>query len=172
MSKLIFIFFILLVLNIVGCAQETDPRQFKSADPAFSSQLSLFEKLYGQPVHDAAMGFSDLPYPQVGVCRKFSTGHWEIHIDSEYWQYSSEEAKIGLILHELAHCVLNRDHDTATFWHQGKHVSGQVPKSLMYPYNFYSRYYEDLESYYLRELFNPSAPVYLKMGEKLYYDIN
>lgn len=148
-----------MLIFFAACARSIDPRTIKNVDGAFSQQFNLFVNLYGKAVPNAAIGFNNLPYPKVGLCRVWSSGYWQIEIDPVYWQSASEESRKGLILHELGHCALGRDHSSQTFYYSGAFIIGQVPKSLMYPVNFYNWQYTDLESYYFNELFNPETSV-------------
>lgn len=148
---------IILSLLLIGCAPYyVDPRGIRGIDPSFEYEVRLFESLYGQRIKDPAIGFGNLPLPQVGRCAMYSTGHWEITVDKTYWSRVSKEARLGLVLHELGHCVLKRPHDNNVVITQGNY---QVPKSLMYPYNFYDDGYSFMETYYFKELFNPATPI-------------
>jgi hypothetical protein len=157
MVKIIVILILSFLTTSCGQLLNQDPRRFTSLDPTFKPQLEVFESLYGRPVYDIAIGFADLQEPKVGLCIQWSSGHWEIHIDKKYWARATPEARLGLVLHELGHCVLKRDHVSKRKYYEGQHVLGEIPVSLMYPYNFYSYSFSELESYYLKELFNPSS---------------
>lgn len=150
----------LLILSVIfsGCSNPLalpDPRSFHGVDPAFSEQVALFQTLYGAGIGDISIGFEKLEYPRVGVCLKWGGGFRQIKIDPDYWNRTEPRSRIGLILHELGHCKLDREHVDTLKYYRGEHVYGQVPISLMYPYNFYSDSYSDLENYYYRELFTP-----------------
>ena len=55
-----------------------------------------------------------------------------------------------LVFHELAHCSLNRDHDTRTY-------NDGMPYSIMYPViNQIIPFFQIYENYYLTELSNNS----------------
>lgn len=100
--------------------------------------------------------FGNLPGTRVGVCTMYSDGNWEITVDREYWNTASKESRIGLIFHELGHCILHRQHEEQYVVTQN---NDQIPKSLMYPYNFYDIEYSDFWDYYSKELFSPGLKI-------------
>lgn len=143
---------VLLTIVVSGCGPYyTDPRSFRGVEGELGYYVSIFETLHGRKIDTPSVSFSDLPYPQVGLCKLYSSGYWEVKIDRTYWSKTSHESKIGLVLHELGHCVLRRGHDD-TFMVNNNY---QAPKSLMYPYNFYDRNYLFMWDYYAKELFQP-----------------
>lgn len=152
---------LLATLEIVACAQliPPDPRVFKTQDSAFKYEVQLFESLYTRSTAGISIGFSDLKDNMVGLCTRWTSGYRQIQIDRDYWfnPSTTQEAKIGLIFHEMGHCALNRGHNNETFYYSGSHILGDVPTSLMNMYNFYSPYYKELQSYYFDELFTPST---------------
>jgi len=115
--------------------------------------------MYGKTTSRVSIGFAQLEEPVIGVCKRWSSGYREIQIDPDYWNstYVTEEAKIGLIFHELGHCELNRSHDEAREYYSGRRIRGDIPRSLMYPYNFYSPHYTELQDYYFAEMFAPDT---------------
>lgn len=143
--------------NYRSSSSNQDPREIKGIDPAFTEQVSLFESLYGQSIGDISIGFYPLSGRVIGQCTQWSNGFRQIKVNPTYWFIAESRAKIGLIFHELGHCLLNREHMNSMFHYDGLHVRGYIPISLMYPYNFFSDPYEDLDSYYYGELFNPTA---------------
>lgn len=143
---------ILLFILVVACTK--DPRDVEGIDPEFASQVQLFEKLHGSAI-SVPIGFKDLEPPRIGNCVVWSNGYKQIEIDRTYWSEADEQARIGLLFHELGHCILNRKHEERTQFYSGSGLYGDVPISLMYPINFYSEFYTELQDYYLTELFNP-----------------
>lgn len=148
---------VIALLFTVACAQDMDPRSIKNQDAAFSKYVHMFESMYGRSTSSISMGFAKQEGRVIGMCKRWSNGYRQIEIDPEYWNdtHTSEQAKIGLIFHELGHCALNRDHNSEVEYYSGEHIRGDVPVSLMYPYNFYSSSYEELQDYYFNELFHP-----------------
>lgn len=150
MGRLIILLFIL-----TGCFLPPN-RIVKGIDPEMEYEVRLFESIYGQKISYPSIIFGDLSDIRVGVCTLYSNGNWEIIIDKEYWENTSRESRIGLIFHELGHCILHRGHEEQFIITEHNY---QVPKSLMYPYNFYNKQYSFMWDYYSKELFIPSTQV-------------
>lgn len=89
------------------------------------------------------------------VCGLSSHDKKAIYLDTT--SYSWKNSRTTLVLHELGHYVLNREHksDTTTIFEtwKGFPVSLMHPKTSK-PTNWNLRR-EDLLNYYLHELFNP-----------------
>lgn len=84
----------------------------------------------------------------IGVCEE--TGMFRrVTIDPTYWKISSEDDRLALMYHELAHCLLGRDHT------EEKLADGR-PASLMHPY--LSDGWERDREAYLTELFDSCRP--------------
>lgn len=84
--------------------------------------------------------------PVVASCREKEFGIRSIIVDPDFWSSAPEIAKRRIMLHELGHCILNRDHDDALSEHG-------YPKSIMASRNGGARIFsEDLEGA-LDELF-------------------
>jgi hypothetical protein len=143
---------IVFILLLPGCFVPPQ-RTYKGIDPELKYEVQLFESFYGQKISYPSVSFGDLPYPQVGVCTMYSNGNWEVIVDREYWLNTSRDSRIGLIFHELGHCVLKRMHSDEYIITPENY---QVPKSLMFPYNFYDIEYAFMWSYYSKELFIPN----------------
>lgn len=147
---------LLCSLLLIGCSPyQVDPRSFRGIESDLVYYVNIFESLYGNSITDPSVSFSNLPFPQVGLCKLYSTGYWEVVVDKTYWKTASHESRMGLILHELGHCVLKRGHDDSII----TDGADQVPKSLMYPYNFYNKSYTFMWNYYSKELFNPGINI-------------
>lgn len=151
MGKLIILLFIL-----TGCFLPPN-RIVKGIDPEMEYEVRLFESFYGQRISYPSIIFEDLPGTRVGVCIMYSNGNWEVKVDRNYWREASKESRIGLIFHELGHCILHRGHEEQYIVTPNNY---QVPKSLMYPYNFYDIEYSFMWNYYSSELFKPGTQVF------------
>lgn len=79
-----------------------------------------------------------------------------IVVDPTYWATASEEVRLQLVLHELGHCVLNRDHDEryTYFFIEDGMLTMRVrnPVSLMYPTVDVIMNFEMYKDYYIKEL--------------------
>jgi hypothetical protein len=83
----------------------------------------------------------------VGLCEGFN-GHASkfISIHYAYFQNASVEQKYALVIHELGHCTLGKDHV------EGYRKNG-CPKSIMHPSDgLFGCFFKD-QDYYFRELF-------------------
>ncbi len=55
--------------------------------------------------------FSDLKDYNIGFCHESYFGtYYRITIDRNYWTEADFQSRMNLMMHELAHCVLNKDH--------------------------------------------------------------
>ena len=145
----------LLALLSVGC--QKDPRTIHGVNSEIMPYLQQYILFKKAPLkYDIPIQFATLDFPKVGMCTIFSSGERQIEIDNNNWHnFLSEEEKLQLVLHELGHCDLNRNHIMS--------AKDGVPVSIMYPYVF--PLMPEAESYYIDELFNPTF-AYTKMGSQ------
>jgi len=145
---------ILVALLLTGCAKVKDPRTIHGIAPEIQPYVDLYLQAKCMYTHNCFM-YYDIPIQfadfsnksDIGICTWWSSGYRQITIDRVYWDnpYVTEDLKISLIFHELGHCDLNRQHNSAL------RSNGQ-PISFMYPYNV--GYLLQDETYYFNELFN------------------
>lgn len=91
----------------------------------------------------------ELTHPlAVGVCQPGRAVN-SIRILKFEWDEMSKSEKEALILHELGHCVLFREHCDAV-------TRSGTPYSLMHSTHFFRGAYPKYRKYYLDELFKPS----------------
>lgn len=82
----------------------------------------------------------------IGLCQRGNTPAKFISIRKAYFQHASSEQKYALVIHELGHCTLNRDHV------EGYRENG-CPKSIMHPSDgLFGCFFRD-QDYYFKELF-------------------
>lgn len=86
--------------------------------------FTAFAERAGTPEIRIPAGFADLDGVEIGVCIMIRDQRW-IYIDKEFWESASPIQRQAIINHELGHCALGLDHDTA---HEGG-----CPSSLMFP---------------------------------------
>lgn len=124
-------------------------------DSAFAPYIQVFEETsvkYGKPIKidNLVMIFNTREEQYAGVCYKAGFYDFQntplIEINEYAWKILSEEQKLNLILHELGHCILNRDHTTES-------KDGR-PASLMYPSVFFPNIFFPNYDYYMEELYN------------------
>lgn len=109
---------------------------------------------YGQRISDFNIEFGDLPEGKAGSCKKLKR---LVTINPDLWSLMDSVQRQALVFHELAHCVLDRDHNDNVL-SRGECVSlmvGRVSDSTCY-YDFYSSHWKE---YYLDELFGVSDGV-------------
>lgn len=145
----------LLLIFLVNCSLP-DPRKFKSIDQEALPYVQLFESHWGNKIGDIPIGFTDLHEGITGRCVKYLKGKKEIQIDRKSWDGMLQESmRVGLIFHELGHCALGLQHDTTFIANPSvSDFIRYIPRSFMYPYDFYSDFYSDNEDYYINQLFN------------------
>jgi hypothetical protein len=82
---------------------------------------------------------------------EYNNGNY-IVVDKGYWSKYNVYGRETMVLHELGHCVLNRDHDE-TLFDDKKNGYINIPASIMFPKNIGEQpYYELNRDYYLKEL--------------------
>lgn len=131
------------LLNMQG-----EPKK-QETEKVFLNYVKNFEDVNGKI--KTSIIFGNLESPRVGVCKKWNNSSYrEIQIDREYWNNASELSRKQLILHELGHCELNREHEDSF-------LSDNCPTSVMRSYTFFnselSNCFEPNFKYYLEELF-------------------
>lgn len=164
--------FILLIMltSFFSCAKEKT--QFR-VDPELMPYYQSFVyegKIRGQDqsTNDLILEFGDaksrdnevLAYCGIDLS---STHIWferveyftpKIVVDKESFDSLSEIERRTLIFHEMGHCILKRNHNKELNEYQ-------YVKSIMYPYlitDILGIFYDNVESYYIDELFNPNSP--------------
>ncbi|NBO09551.1 MAG: hypothetical protein EBV30_09465 [Actinobacteria bacterium] len=83
----------------------------------------------------------------IGLCEVTGTFR-RVSVDPVYWKFATEDERLGLMYHELGHCLLGRDHTEAL-------LPDGRPASLMHPY--LSDGWEKDRERYLNELFDSCA---------------
>ena len=135
---------LILVIFLAGCGRFYPPTVINKD---FLPYVQSFEDLWGHKVKFSVI-YGDVPDEYIGVCKTWSDGHKEVHIDKEWWEseYTNDTERLVLIYHELGHCALGRGHLDG--------FTGGKPTSIMNSYNI-GGWYDSNEDYYDFELFNP-----------------
>jgi hypothetical protein len=82
----------------------------------------------------------------IGLCQRGTGPGKFVAIKKAYFQHTSIEQQYALVIHELGHCVMNRDHV------EGYRDNG-CPKSIMHPSDgLFGCFFRD-QDYYFKELF-------------------
>ena len=137
----------LLALVISACAgKPLDPYH----EAEFAAIINEFEQTCGKKVKSTVMFSEYLEEPAVGVCYM---GAYAVFISLDYWMHGSTAAeRFNLIMHELGHCDLHRDHKPDLTVMEIDGVNQVVPESIMYPYVFTIPDYPGIKDYYMKEL--------------------
>lgn len=135
--------FLVPIIFTVGCGKSIQ------IDNELMSYVKTFESKYNVKI-SSDVQFGKTTLPVVGYCEDngFSKS---IVINKEEFDKFTSLQKENLMLHELGHCELNRNHTEET--ERFEYYS--VPKSLMYPYVFNSfqiKAYSSDKEKYLAEL--------------------
>lgn len=75
----------------------------------FEENVAVFESYYGHHIDTSIAFDSSLPH-EVGA--RCYSGENRIGVNEYAWNHSPQGMHEEMILHELGHCVLNRDHTT------------------------------------------------------------
>ncbi len=129
-----------LSLILVACG--TDHKE--PLPPANVEALNLYASLNPDNI---SIGFGDPQGKAMGECIKTSNQNFII-IDESAWKVLNSQRRKALILHELGHCVYNREHETAL-------DSNDNPVTIMYPGNLNNEQalnFERHEQHYINEL--------------------
>ncbi|MBI1859597.1 MAG: hypothetical protein HYR96_01600 [Deltaproteobacteria bacterium] len=119
----------------------------------FASYVSTFEAeaaARGQELHVDNLVIkldSSLPNTIRAQCQERPFATPTIAVNQTIWDKSSDEDKEALLMHELGHCVLHRDHKKGDF-------PDGTAISLMRAVSPYGKSYEAHRQYYLDELFD------------------
>lgn len=145
-----------------ACGQEMDEDALADAETLsaqaldvgpFAKYVKAFEDAsvdYGDPVRvrNLVIRFGHLDNPfHSGMCVIRSGATPEIIINEKNWNVMSEAKREGLLMHEMGHCVLERNHDD-------EEDSDGNPLSIMNPYTLDGEYYSDNRDDLLSELFD------------------
>lgn len=120
------------------------------SDAIFAPYIQDFADHYGKDVN-VPIVFKPLDSKWAGMCyRTIVNGivyNAYIEINQLYWKQLSEYQRIGLIFHELGHCVLNREHVESN-------SVMLCPTSFMYPSVLTNFCVEKHYQEYIKEMFH------------------
>lgn len=123
-------------------------------DSAFFPHVATFEKLAEIKVHgQVAMWFNvEVDEVNAGECNSSTR---EVRVSWDKWRGLNNAQHENIVLHELAHCLLNRDHNDRTGTIEGVE---NAPVTLMNPKMIDPDTYTKLRAYYHQELFGRVLP--------------
>lgn len=148
----------MLVLSIVlGCGRGIDTGLARRGEfePYFRRFLNYArERGMRFPGAEALpIEFRDLHSTEAGRCESGFLQGRIVYINRSQWESMSDSSREALLLHELGHCLLDRDHRAERFAEDEATMPG-LPKSLMFPYVTAGPRYLEHQKYYLDELFS------------------
>jgi len=104
---------LLILINSWGCQEEE-----RAIDPNLMEYIEIFEE--EAAARNVNISIMDLEVSAhimniqesnvLGQCYTYSDDSREIVIDQEYWEELDLLEKEFLMMHELGHCILDRDH--------------------------------------------------------------
>lgn len=158
MNKAILLIVLGLVSTSCGPLAPSTVKTKRTVDTDLEPYVQMFEKEYGKEI-DFSVSLNEISEGSedgstyVGICRKWTTGRREVEIDVNFYYDATENQLKQAVMHELGHCVLDREHDD-TIWY----VDGlKLKRSVMSTYVF-SKWAADKFVYYydnyIDELFN------------------
>jgi hypothetical protein len=147
--KMLMILLITLSCQTFGTAKNVsyETEEFRKYAELFEKYSRDIEPDSPTEITELTIRFAKLSSPRVGLCSLWVGLPPLIEIDRAYWAKASDTEKEVVMLHELGHCVLKRDHISTV------NADGE-PVSIMYPNNSVARVYLEAKRYYLFELFS------------------
>jgi len=150
MKKRLIIYPIIFIIIVLAFSVPTQ----SSIDEEFLPYVAYFNHEYGKSVFDMNLivKFADLKGATAGECQRMvsvltkKTIRRRILIDAKIWGHLEEIERINLVVHELAHCVMLKEHDT-------KMLANNCPASIMYPEIISPQCLEENWDLYLVDLF-------------------
>lgn len=151
---------LLLALMLASCGQEDAPSLtgfYREVDSQLEEHVQLFEREWGKDI-DFKVEISTIPVEnkedkKAGVCYTWTTGKKIVVIDTEFFATRTKTQIEQIVMHELGHCALNKDHDNTT-WTFERFI---LPNSVMRSYAFNRSEAEQYITHfhrYMDELFN------------------
>lgn len=108
----------LVLLLITGCGSFNRAPRIYNANPDFGAYTNAYIEYKDRYLDTSEIYYAidviygHLPRPTVGQCQRYLSKYHSrtIVIDYTYWQAASDEMRLELMFHELAHCDLNCGH--------------------------------------------------------------
>ena len=153
--KILLILLYLIILTNCGVLRE-DSRRFKDQIPEVDYYVDIFKDIAEIESIDVGFGFvseSEME-GKAGLCIKHNNmgkRYAEIWLNLDEWEYYNDLQREWLVLHELGHCVLNKDHND-------RKLSDGCPESIMRSYliNYWESQdcYQNKYEHYINEFIN------------------
>lgn len=130
-------------------------------DPWVLDEVQSFESNMNVRISFDVFQYTGVPNGVLGRCHYYrnttpskQTRWVEINPSTWHWGYPQE----SIMFHELAHCQLNLDHDSATITATVNGRDMTVPASIMYPTVMTVEVWTALRDYYIAELKVKTGP--------------
>jgi hypothetical protein len=111
-------------------------------DEELKPYVEYIQNYYGDILYGSYY-FKDIPDKVIGLCNHYDPK--TITVDPEAWQQLSSGQKWALMLHEMGHCMLDKDHNDLK-------LLDQCPASIMNTYLVTTDCYTRHMEYYWEEL--------------------
>lgn len=147
MLKLILI----IGLSLTACGKSTPPCSISQREPELQAIYDKFQEATNVDPSCTQISFNqDLDNRSMtGLCN-FDEN--TIYINPVNWEFYSDDYKEWVVVHELGHCVLGRDHKDAKIVNE---YGTEIQTSLMSPISpslYSSRYFKAHKADYYKEL--------------------
>lgn len=141
---------------ILGCGQGFESIGVPFVDPTIQPYVDRYEQYKIKfasvgGVRPISIYFKTLPGSFIGMCYIKSSGERVIEIDPDFWFSNTDIDREILILHEMGHCDLNRDH---------------VENSIMEPNHISPSRYLSQQFLFLQELFTNFTNLLFSKSQK------
>lgn len=153
----------MLIMLCFSCKKEDTYQVEAELDPYLQMFLQEGAKRgfnFNVEENGLLMKFADLQAPTIGLCTYSEP--LLVQIDRTYWQEvtkyeNCEDLRQNVVFHELAHGLLNRDHDNGILTN-GEWKSLMCGGDTYLERSWQVNFCGERRQYYLDELFNPSMP--------------
>ena len=167
MRTITILFFCFVVLFIVSCANffaydYSNPHKYATTYREVDSGLELyvqeFEKYYGKKItFKVKLSIFPAYAAEIARCASWKNGRRLVEVDLKFYNSHNGIGKSltieQVMMHELGHCVLNRDHNDREY----RFKRGEIGReSVMSTHSFdfaELRLYRKYRDYYIKELF-------------------
>ncbi len=163
MKQYRFLLYCLIILNMLSCRKEDNYQVEAELDPylqLFLQEASKRGMNLNVEENGLLMKFDNLTPPTIGLCTY--SNPILVQIDPTYWnkvkEYDNcEDLRQNVVFHELAHGLLNREHDNGTL-DNSEWKSLMCGGDLFHERSWQVNFRGERRQYYLDELFNARTP--------------
>ncbi len=144
---------LIVFLLLIGCSRPLPHPKHYSAPAELQPYITEFIEdsiKYGKPqtVDNLVIVFDSMSTDIGGTCTPNGRDTPVIRVNSVVWPRMPETYRRIVLLHELGHCILHREH-------KDTYAAFGAPASIMNTWIIDAGTFLAHENYYLNELFNP-----------------